>query len=116
MKKVFLFTGLSVVSFVVITSFIKKQSLVTDYSSASKTVFCPVPVPSVASSAFVPPYSPAVVMIRKNIYSYSAADIASLKAGINAMKALPVTDVTSWQYQAAIHGTTLTNNLPLWNS
>ena len=116
MKKVFLFTGLSVVSFLVITSFIKKQSLVTDYLSAGKTVFCPVPVPAVASSAFVPSYSPAAVMIRKNIYSYSAADIASLKAGINAMKALPVTDVTSWQYQAAIHGTTLTNNLPLWNS
>jgi tyrosinase len=55
-------------------------------------------------------------MVRKNIYNYTAAEIASLKAGITAMKALPVTNPTSWGYQAAIHGTTLTNNLQSWNS
>ena len=61
-------------------------------------------------------YSPQALMVRKNVYSLSSTEIASLKKGISAMKALPVNDPTSWTYQAAIHGTTLTNNLPSWNS
>ena len=32
------------------------------------------------------------------------------------MQALPYTNPCSWQYQAAIHGTTLTNNLLAWNT
>jgi hypothetical protein len=59
---------------------------------------------------------PAPVMTRKNVYALTPAEIASIKTGIAAMKALPLTNPTSWQYQAAIHGTTLTNNLPQWNS
>ncbi len=55
-------------------------------------------------------------MVRKNVYTLSAAEIASIKTGITAMKALPLTNNNSWQYQAAIHGTTLANNLPSWNS
>ncbi|MFC0183668.1 polyphenol oxidase [Pseudarcicella hirudinis] len=58
----------------------------------------------------------AAVMIRKNIYSLSDAEINSIKAGIAAMKALPITNQTSWQYQAAIHGTFTTPNSPAWNS
>ncbi|RDB05976.1 hypothetical protein DVG78_11255 [Runella aurantiaca] len=60
--------------------------------------------------------NPMAVMVRKNVYSLTAAEIASIKTGIAAMKALPTTNKTSWAYQAAIHGTTLTNNLPSWNS
>ncbi len=59
---------------------------------------------------------PKAVMIRKSIYSYSAAEITSLKAGIAAMKALPTSNPTSWNYQAAIHGTTLSGSMPSWNS
>lgn len=60
---------------------------------------------------------PAVaVMVRKNIASFTPAEITSLKAGITAMKALPVTNKTSWTYQAAIHGTTLAGANPSWNS
>lgn len=60
--------------------------------------------------------SPTVVMVRKNIYSLSAAEINSIATGIAAMKNLPLTNTSSWQYQAAIHWTTLQNNLPHWKS
>ena len=59
---------------------------------------------------------PMAVMVRKNVYSLTAAEITSIKTGIAAMKALPLTNPTSWTYQAAIHGTTLANNLPAWKS
>ena len=74
--------------------------------------------PAVADAILFSPemVAPQAVMVRRNVDALSAADIASLKTGIAAMKALPVTNKTSWQYQAAIHGTTLTNNLPSWNS
>jgi tyrosinase len=36
--------------------------------------------------------------------------------GIIKMKALPYTNPTSWGYQAAIHGTTQTDNLLSWNT
>jgi len=84
----------------------------------------PVAIPNCLSSPAIAdamPFSPEMiapqaVMVRRNVNSLSAADIASIKTGIAAMKALPVTNKTSWQYQAAIHGTLLTNNLPSWNS
>jgi hypothetical protein len=94
----------------------------------SHTADSPAPVASAipnclsnAAVATAVPFSPAMiapqaVLVRRNVDALSAADIASIKTGIAAMKALPVTNKTSWQYQAAIHGTTLTNNLPSWNS
>lgn len=65
---------------------------------------------------FTPPAPGFAVMVRKNIYSLTPAEITSLKTGITNMKALPLTDPTSWTYQSAIHGTTLTNALPSWNT
>ena len=59
---------------------------------------------------------PSTVMVRRDIYTLTAAQITSIKTGITAMEALPYTDPTSWQYQAAIHGTLLTASLPSWNS
>jgi tyrosinase len=59
--------------------------------------------------------SDTIVRIRKNIDSLSTKDINSIRAGVSAMKALPLSDPTSWGYQAAIHGTTATNNLQSWN-
>ncbi len=59
---------------------------------------------------------PQAVLVRKNVYSLTAAEITSLKTGITAMKALPSSNPTSWAYQAAIHGTTLSGSLPSWNS
>jgi hypothetical protein len=69
-----------------------------------------------AVAAKSPPSSPQAVMVRRNIYSLTAAQITSLKNGIAAMKALPYTNPTSWDYQAAIHGTTRPDNLQSWNS
>ncbi len=75
----------------------------------------PVLVP-ISDAEFKARYNPNVVLVRKNVYSLSAAEITSIKAGVTAMKALPYTNNTSWLYQAAIHGTTLPDNLPSWNS
>ena len=79
---------------------------------------CPAPASSpIVAIPFSPPvFHPAAVKIRKNIYSLSDAEITSIRKGIEEMKKLPLTDPTSWQYQAAIHYTTLTQNLPSWNS
>jgi hypothetical protein len=83
-------------------------------------ISCPVENNSGTAQANIPmPPSatrPTVVMVRKNIYSLTAAEINSIAAGVTAMKNLPLTNTSSWQYQAAIHWTTLQNNLPHWKS
>lgn len=83
---------------------------------SGSTISCPVPSEAVNTRPFVPQSPLPPVMVRRNIYSLSATDINSIKTGIAAMKALPLTNPTSWQYQAAIHGTVLSNNLPSWNT
>jgi tyrosinase len=93
-----------------------KPTLITELNSISSAVDC-VPNETTDAVPFIVGFNPPpTVMIRKNVYSLTPAEIASIKTGIAAMKALPLTNPTSWQYQAAIHGTTLTNNLPQWNS
>jgi len=52
---------------------------------------CPQPIPS--------------VRIRKNINHLTEQELASLKRGIAAMKALPADNPRSWHFQANIHGT-----------
>ena len=91
------------------------QMLARTTSSAIACYALPDATP-ISDAEFKARYNPNVVMVRKNVYSLSAAEITSIKTGITAMKALPYTDNTSWLYQAAIHGTTLTDNLPSWNS
>jgi Common central domain of tyrosinase/Polyphenol oxidase middle domain len=79
---------------------------------------CALPIPSIPDAPMFNPEQEKLpaVLVRKNFNSLTAAEIASLRAGIAAMKALPVSDKTSWQYQAAIHGTTLAGSQPSWNS
>jgi len=43
--------------------------------------------------------------VRRSIAALSPSQITSLRAGVAAMKARPVTDPTSWAFQANIHGT-----------
>ncbi|MFN0177113.1 MAG: tyrosinase family protein [Saprospiraceae bacterium] len=76
------------------------------------------PQPSIPDAKLFDPaaYNTPVVMVRRNINSFTPAQIASLKAGINAMKALPTANPTSWTYQAAIHGSDSPSALPSWNS
>ncbi len=119
MKKLILFSC-SIAVFVLLLSAHKDtryQTATPAAPAAGNIVSCAVPSANIAATPFAPsPGSPSAVMIRKNIYSLTPAEISSIKTGIAAMKALPVTDPTSWLYQAAIHGTTLPNNLPSWNS
>jgi len=58
-------------------------------------------------------YKTDAVMVRKNVYSLSAAEIASLKAGVTAMKA--ASGPTSWAYQANIHGAA-SGTAPAWST
>jgi tyrosinase len=55
------------------------------------------------------------VRTRQNIASLTPAQLTSLRNGVAAMMQRQVTDPTSWQFQAAIHGTTDGGGNPLWN-
>ena len=56
--------------------------------------------------------------VRRNVGGMSAYDpvITDYRKAVRAMQALPNTNPLSWAYQAAIHGTTLAQNLPAWRS
>ena len=60
----------------------------------------------------------ATTYVRRNVGGMSAYDpvITDYRKAIKAMQALPTTNPLSWTYQAAIHGTTLSNNLTAWNT
>ena len=62
--------------------------------------------------------APAGTFLRRDIGNLIETDsvIVSYRAAIKAMQALPYTNPCSWQYQAAIHGTTLPGSYPGWNS
>ncbi|HMH34081.1 MAG TPA: tyrosinase family protein, partial [Puia sp.] len=56
------------------------------------------------------------VYVRKNIYSLPATDpiVIDYQKGVAVMKTRPITDPTSWDYQANMHGTDEAKLLPLW--
>jgi Common central domain of tyrosinase len=56
--------------------------------------------------------------LRRNVSSLdpSGPEIAALRRGIEVMQSRPVTDPTSWLYQANIHGTFDRPLQPAWNS
>ena len=58
------------------------------------------------------------VGVRRNVGGMDASDpvLLTYRRAIKAMQALPTTDTRSWTYQAAIHGTTLTQALTAWNT
>jgi hypothetical protein len=62
--------------------------------------------------------APAGTFLRRDIGTLVEGSpiIQSYRTAIAAMKLLPVTNPCSWAYQAAIHGTLLSNNLPAWNT
>ncbi|HEY0155871.1 MAG TPA: tyrosinase family protein [Thermoanaerobaculia bacterium] len=55
---------------------------------------------------------------RRNVGSLTASSsaIVGYKRAINAMRALPASNPTSWAYQAAIHGTTVMPARTAWNT
>jgi len=58
------------------------------------------------------------LFVRPDVSSLSATDpiILGYQSAIANMQALPVTDVRSWSYQAAIHATTTTPVKIAWNT
>jgi hypothetical protein len=117
MKKLFLFTTGVLVAIIMLLSFADSNSkTITTTAAVSTAISCDPAAAAVPAIPFENLYNPPVVMVRKNVYSLTAAEITSIKTGITNMKALPHTNPTSWLYQAAIHGTTLPDNLPSWNT
>src|SRR5438552_1306267 len=64
----------------------------------------------------VPATAAAAVVVRRDVYSLTPAQLKVLAKGVKAMKKKPSTDPTSWAYQAAIHGSDTTPAGTLWNS
>lgn len=62
--------------------------------------------------------SPAPPLTRRNLGHLALDDpiLISYRKAIKTMKALPSSDPLSWDYQAAIYGTTLPGRHPGWNS
>ncbi len=118
MKKLFLLSAGVVIALVAMFSFVSNNhKLSTDPQKRTELITCgPITSSLTNAVSFTPPVDPPVVMTRKNVYSLTPAEITSIKTGITAMKALPHTNPTSWLYQAAIHGTTLPDALPSWNT
>lgn len=58
----------------------------------------------------------AGAIIRKSFKTLTAAELTAYKTGVTVMKSRPLTDPTSWGYQAAIHGTFNTPVQTAWNS
>jgi tyrosinase len=61
---------------------------------------------------------PATTYVRRDIWSLSPGDpiITGYASAVKRMRERPEADVTSWAYQAAIHGTHATPNRPEWNA
>lgn len=104
--------------FLLVSFSLKKKHIQPGKDEAATAISCVATanIIPITDAEFKARYNPNVVMVRKNVYLLSAAEISSIKTAVTNMKALPYTNKTSWLYQAAIHGTTLTDNLPSWNT
>src|SRR3954468_8216370 len=60
----------------------------------------------------------AAPVTRRNLGGMLASDpvLVFYRKAIKAMKALPTSNPLSWNYQAAIHRTTLSGSFPAWNT
>jgi hypothetical protein len=63
-------------------------------------------ISSAAAALATPPSLAAPLKVRRGIQTLSAAELDVFRAGITAMKALPIEDFRSWMYQANVHGAT----------
>lgn len=121
MKKIALFSTVAVCSVALLVSFSskKKAEEIAIKPIAKPVVDC---APSEAGVNLITPaefrkrFGAEPLRTRKNVYSLNQAEINAIKVAVLKMRALPYTDPTSWRYQAAIHGTTMTDNLPSWNT
>lgn len=89
--------------------FTRRRFLVTAGAAASTVL---------GSSLINVPTVWAAPYTRRNLGGMSASDpvLVSYRKAIHAMKALPSSNPLSWDYQAAIHGTTLSGSYTSWNT
>lgn len=122
MKRIILLSVSLISAFTLLLSFSPKKDAssktarrtadIIDCAPVSTTV----PAIPISDEAFKKIYGADMVRVRKNVYNLTTAELNAIKVGIFKMKALPYTNPTSWAYQAAIHGTTMNDNLPSWNT
>lgn len=121
MKKKFLLSASLLFVIIILVGFSGKKKMMPVLSKPAITdvVNCfPATAPKVfmSTAAFKAKYGSEPLKIRKNVDALTQVEINAIKVGILKMRALPYTDPTSMGYQVAIHGTTMTDNLPSWNS
>jgi len=70
--------------------------------------------PRAARADHAAPPGATPLRVRGNIAGLSAQQLASLRKGVAVMAARPVTDPTSWRFQANVHGMIGPRTNPLW--
>jgi tyrosinase len=119
-KSILLCASLLSAVFILVSFASKKKTIPTLTKPAISVVSCLPPAafhPNLLSAAaFKAKYGADIIRVRKNVDALTTVEINALKVGFLKMRSLPYTDPTSFKYQAAIHGTTMTDNLPSWNT
>ena len=119
MKKIILLSASLLCGILILVGFSAKKKEFSDISKpAASIINClpPVAPTLITAAAFKVKYEPDVIRVRKNVDALTTEEINAIKVGILKMRSLFYTDPTSMGYQVAIHGTTMTDNLPSWNS
>ncbi len=120
MKRIILLSASLLSAITLLLSFSPKKNTLPVAGRRTTNVIDCAPVSTAAvpisDAAFKRIYGADIVRVRKNVYNLTTAELNALKVGLIKMKALPYTDPTSWAYQAAIHGTSMNDNLPSWNT
>jgi Common central domain of tyrosinase/Polyphenol oxidase middle domain len=119
MKKIILLSVSMLCGILLLVGFstkIKKISVISKPAVSIVNCLPPAAPALITAAAFKAKYEPNVIRVRKNVDALTNDEINAIKVGILKMRSLPYTDPTSMGYQVAIHGTTMTDNLPSWNS
>ncbi len=119
MKKIILFSASMLCGIFILVGFSSKKKEFSVISKPAPSIIncLPAAAPAlITAAAFKARYEPNIIRVRKNVDALTTEEFNAIKVGILKMRSLPYTDPTSMGYQVAIHGTTMTDNLPSWNS
>ena len=83
--------------FLLVSFSLKKKHIKPGKDEAATAISCVATanIIPITDAEFKARYNPNVVMVRKNVYLLSAAEISSIKTAVTNMKALPYTNKTS---------------------
>lgn len=116
MKKIILLSSSLLWSMFMLFSFFGGKKSIPAAPKRADIIDCSPSYTNLLTAAeFKSKYGNAPLQVRKDVSTLTQAEFNAIKVGIVKMKNLPYTDPTSWMYQANIHGTTMTDNLPSWN-